>query len=162
MNVEPGDILLFRVGDDSTLLDRLIGWGQKVIGQAPSANAYCHATMVGPDVLHMYESRWPRFHNILIDWSEIGKRNAVEVYRIKAITPDRVIGMIKSAQSHLGEPYPLLDIVTLGYLQLGGACYCSESVWRDAENGAGVILCPFDKMEGPDDLAASPFLMRVS
>lgn len=162
MNVQPGDILLFRVGPGSSWLDRAIGWGQKLIGQAPTKTAYCHATMVGPDQAHMYESRWPRFHNPEIKWDDLLKRNPIEVYRIKDVTPQQVDGMMKSAATHLGEWYPLLDIFTFGKLQIGGVCYCSESVWRDALNGAGIRLCDFDSMESPDDIAASTLLVKVS
>jgi hypothetical protein len=162
VNVQAGDILLFRVGHESGVLDKLIGWGQKVARQAPSKEAYCHATMVGPDATHMYESRWPRFHNIPINLPELAKYTTPEAYRIKGITPDQILGMMKSAESHIGEWYPWLDILSFGKLQIGGACYCSESVWRDALNGAGIRLCDFDKMESPDDLAASPMLIRVT
>ena len=160
MEVKAGDILLFRVIPDSTLLDKLIGWGQNRLGEPRAKGNYCHAAMVGPDAGHIYEARWPRFHNVPIDASDLIKRNVVEVYRIRGITSDQITKMLASAQDHVGEFYDLAAIFTFGMIQLGGTIYCSQAVWRDAL-AAGIVLWPFEKLESPDDLANSENLEYI-
>ncbi len=160
MNVEPGDILLFRVTSRSPLLDRLIGWGQKVIKQAPSSAAYCHAALVGPDSGRLYEARWPKIHNIPIDWETLRKRNPIEVYRVKDIRPEQVSAVLRFAENRVGRRYDVPAILTFGIIQFGHATVCSQFVW-EAFTAADICLCPWEDLESPDDLATSHCLVRI-
>ena len=154
------DILLFRVGPKSTLLDRLIGWGQRVIHQAPTKLEYCHVAMIGPDPDSLFEARWPRIHNILLDMPDLQLHNPVEVYRLKGITQQQVNTVLEYAKHREGEWYNLTAILTFGAIQLGHSAVCSQYVW-ECFTAAGVCLCPYEDLESPDDIAGSDKLERV-
>lgn len=161
MDVKPGDLLLFRVSSSSNWLDKAIGWGQKIIHQAPTTAAYCHVAVVGPDPESMYEAVWPKVHNTSFDLKDIEKTLIVEAYRIKGVTPQEVSQVMKYCFSQVGEWYPVASIATFGIINFGYAPYCSMLAWR-AYLEAGRILCPDEKMVSPDDLAASSLLERVT
>lgn len=160
MNARPGDILLFRVAPYSSLLDKLIGWGQKKIGQAPTELAYCHVALVGPDPLSIIEARWPRIHSVLLDLLTLQKHNPVEIYRVKGITDAQVDMVIRYAREHIGEVYDLAAVFTLGLVQFGHSTVCSQFVW-EAFTAADILLCPYEDLTSPDDIAASPKLTRI-
>lgn len=159
--LEPGDILLSRVDRRSNWVSRLIAWGQKrIIHKAPPDADYCHAALVGPDALHLYEARWPKIRNIAIDWKDLTSHGAVEVYRVKDITPAQVDLVLKAAYARLGEWYDVLTILTFGTIQLGPASVCSQYIW-ECFTYADVVLCPWQNLESPDDLAVSTRLRLV-
>lgn len=159
-NLRSGDVLLFRVVESSNWLDRLIGWGQKIIHQAPSNATYCHAALIGSDASHIFEARWPKIHNVQMDWAKMSKRNKIEVYRVN-LTPEQVTKIMDYARLCLGRWYDFLAILTFGLLQLGSTAVCSQFVW-DCFTAAGVCLCPYESLESPDDLAASTLLEKVA
>lgn len=161
MNVAPGDLLLFRVSSSSNWLDKAIGWGQRVIHQAPTSAEYCHVAIVGPDKDHMYEAVWPRFHNTLIDLGKVQKNLIVEAYRVKQSTPEQVAKVMEFCNGLLGDKYPWISILTFGWLTIGHAPYCSQAAWR-AWMHADRILCQDESMVSPDDIAASDNLIRIS
>ena len=156
MDVQPGDLLLFRVTPGSTLLDKLIGWGQKRIHQAPTDAAYCHVAIVGPDAGSMYEAVAPKPHNIPIDWSKLTKRNTIDVFRVTGATPEQVAKVMAYCQKVVdaGTHYDWLAIATMGLVQLGRDCVCSQLAWQGWCDG-DVILCDWQDLESPDDVAAS-------
>lgn len=162
--IQPADILLFRVAKQSSTLDKLIGWGQKVIHQAPTLAEYCHAALVGPDYApgqpSMIEARWPRVHRIPLDIADLEKRNPVEVYRVKDMTPAQIEDVLGYAMEHVGVRYDMLAILTFGVLQLGNCDVCSQLDW-ESFTPAGIALCPFQGLLSPDDLAAAKGLIRI-
>lgn len=161
MNLQPGDLLLFRVSVSSNWLDRLIGWGQKVIHQAPTKVAYCHVAIVGPDAESIYEAVWPKVHNITFDLTKIQKNLIVEAYRVRDVTPEQVAKVMAYCQSQIGQWYSVTSIVTFGIIDIGHRPYCSLLAWR-AWLAADIILGPDESMVSPDDIAASTKLVRVS
>jgi hypothetical protein len=160
VNVQPADIVLYRVTGSSNWLDKLIGWGQRIIHQAPSKATYCHVAIVGPDTAHIYEARWPRIQNSLFDLSTIEKTLIVEVYRVKTMTPEQISGIMAAAHKRIGQRYDVLAILTFGILQIGPAAVCSQYVY-ECFLTANVVLCPWESLESPDDIAASALLERV-
>ena len=160
MIAQPGDILAFRVTAQSTLLDRMIGWGQKKIGQAPTTAAYCHAALVGSDADHMYEARWPRIHNVALDWGSLLERNTIDVFRATLMTPEQMARVMVYAKGRLGEWYDVAAILSFGLVQFGHAAVCSQYVW-ECFTAAGVCLCPYEDLESPDDIAGSLILTKI-
>lgn len=161
MGIQPGDVLLFRATSSSNLLDRLICWGQRIIHAAPSDADYFHVGIVGNDVNHFYQAVWPKIANTVLDCTTINKTTIIEVYRVKGITVGQVQAVMATAQSRVGEWYDVLAILTFGMIQLGHTAVCSQYVWQCFLN-AGLVLCPFEALESPDDIAASSLLQRVT
>lgn len=159
-DVLPGDLLLFRVSSSSNWLDKAIGWGQKVIHQAPTSDEYCHVAIVGPTPDCMYESAWPKIHNCPINLTSIQKNIILEVYRVKEATPEQIARVLAYCKSREGEWYPVISIATFGMINFGHAPYCSLLAWR-AWLDASVILGPDETMVSPDDIAASTKLTRI-
>lgn len=157
----PGDILLFRVSSSSNWLDKIIGWGQRVIHEAPTDAAYCHVALVGPDSSHMFEAKWPKIHNVPIDLKAIQKNIVLEVYRVKAITAQEVDQVMNFAQGRIGRRYDILAILTFGYVQIGPSAVCSQFVW-ESFTAAGLCLCPWRDLTSPDDIANSGLLEKVA
>jgi hypothetical protein len=160
MNVRPGDLLLFRVSSSSNWLDKLIGWGQKVIHQAPTKAAYCHVALVGFNPLTMYEAKFPTIRLSPINLTGIQKSLILEVYRIKTITSEQITQVIGMAHRRLGEHYDWLAILTLGLLQIGPAAVCSQYIY-ECFLSANIILCPWSSLESPDNIANSQLLERI-
>lgn len=151
--VQIGDIILYPVGPASRWLSKLVGWGQRVIGQEPAGRQYSHVAIVGPDTQHIYEAYWPRIRISPIDLSQ-------EFYHIKGITSEQVAQMMTYCQSQVGKRYDMVSILTLGLVHLGGTQVCSELAYHAAE-AAGIVLYPPEYFESPDDIAASAKIERV-
>ena len=161
MSWQPGDLLLFRVSSSSNWLDRLIGWGQRVIHAAPTDADYCHVAIIGPTADRMYQAAWPRIVNSALDCTTVNKTILLEAYRVKGITQGQIQSVLAAAQGRVGEHYDLLAILTFGILQLGKTAVCSQYAWQSFVD-AGIVLCPFESLESPDDIAASPIIQRVN
>ena len=159
IKLQPGDILLWRIGPSASWIDRLIGWGERKTGDINSAQVnYYHAGMVGPDALHYYESKPGGFRNTPIPspWPDY-----LEVKRfIIPLTPDELTKMWIQANSQLGTGYNYIGVLSAGFIEVAGKPFCSESVWRLCTFAARVI-CPWKKCLSPDDLEASSVLRTV-
>lgn len=160
--IQEGDIALFRVGKTSTILDRLIGKFQKLIGEdPPGVEEFCHAALVGPMANTLIEARWPKVKTGPLDLPDLLTRNPIDFYRVKDITPEQVQKVLAYAKSDIGQPYDLPAIFTFGKIQLGGHLVCSQYVWKWFLNGAGIELCKYSPLISPDDLAGSSITQLV-
>lgn len=153
--IQTGDFVLYPIGPASRWISRLVGMGQKMIGQAPTRRQYSHVAIVGPDAEHIFEAYYPRTRI-----SPIALKGN-EVYRIRNVTPTQVSQMMAYCQAHVGDRYDMLAILTLGFLQLGKTEVCSQLAY-DAGLAAGIVLFPPEYLESPDDIAASTLLIRVT
>jgi uncharacterized protein YycO len=154
---QAGDILLFLVTPQSGWLGKLIGWGQKIIGQAPTQVAYEHAALVsGPGWI--IEAYWPKVRKRAFDPSQYSN---VEVWRYQNLTPLQLNNILAYANTHIGEWYNVSALLTFGMVQFGHTVVCSQFVWQ-AFTAAWISLCPYETLESPDDLAASPLLVKCS
>jgi hypothetical protein len=165
LNVQAGDILCFRVGPKSSILDHLIGWGEKIIGQAPTKAEFCHVGILGgPSGTMIYEAIRPCVHVVPMDWPARLARNPIEVFRIKGITPAQINTMMGYAAAHVGDRYDTLSIYSFGLLGTPHSVVCSQYVWWCAR-AAGYTLCKMDPLDKnaptPDDIAASDFIERI-
>lgn len=158
--LQPGDILMWRVDPGAPLLDRLIGWGERMLKQSDSAKKnYYHVGFVGPNYRNVYQSKPPA-----ICCTEIPQPlpDNIEVYRlIVPPTPDQLKSIFTYANSQLGKWYNFLGVLTGGYVQIGSFQFCSQFTWI-AYSAAGIQLCPFEFLESPDDIAASDKLTKIT
>ena len=160
MILKPADILLWRVAPGAAWLPRLIGWAQdKLLHHPENAPDYYHVGMIAQDGISYYESIPPRVTKTDIDWP---LPDYVEVYRlIIPPTQDQLKKMFSYAESLQGKLYNVIGIISFGHIQIGDFPYCSQYVWRICTQ-ADILLCPWDELEGPDEIAASLKLMKVA
>lgn len=155
----PGDILMWRIAQGASLVPRLIGWAESKLGQGSKSRQYYHVGFVGPDNGHFYQSRPPKICNTPIPRP---LPDYVEVYRLKqppnAVELSRIFSY---AESQVGKWYNFIGVLTWGYLQVGDLPYCSQFTWQAYTHG-NILLCPWDKLESPDDIASSELLERIA
>jgi uncharacterized protein YycO len=152
--LELGDLVLYPVGPASRWLSRLVGWGQRAIGQAPTIKQYSHVAIVGPNTRNIYEAYWPFIRISPLDLKD------TEIYRINGLGAEQRTRMMAYCQSQVGKLYDMLAIVTFGMFQIGGTEVCSQLAYN-AGLAAGVVLYPPEALESPDDIAASTLLTRI-
>lgn len=157
--LQPGDILAWRITPEAKWFDRLIGWGERRIGEVNSQTVnYYHVGIVGVDPLHFYDSQPGG-----VDNRDLPKPlpDNVEVYRFKEpLTPDELLKMWTYANSQKGRGYNYLGVLTAGLVQVFGKPFCSELVWRIGTYAARFI-CPWQTCLSPDDIVASLYLTRI-
>lgn len=159
VQLQPGDILCWRVSSEASWYQRLIGWGERRLKQVNSDKYnYFHVGFVGPGVFHYYESKPPVICN-----SDVPDPlpSYIEVYRLKVpLTPTQLSKIWSYANSQLGKWYNFLGVLTGGFIQIGSIAFCSQFTWQ-AYTYAGIVLCPWESLESPDDIANSQILYRV-
>ena len=145
---------------DAPLLDRLIGWGERRLGEVGSDTAnYYHVSMVGVDPLHYYESKPGGVCNTPMPNP---LPPYIEVRRfINPLTDIQLKSMWAYANSQLGVGYNYIGVITGGLVEVLGKPFCSELVWRMGTY-AGVVVCPWKTCLSPDDIAASPLLAPIA
>lgn len=77
-----------------------------------------------------------------------------------ALTDDQLKKIFTYANSQVGKWYNLLGVLTGGYIQIGSFAFCSQFTWQ-SYTYAGIVLCPWETLESPDDIASSDLLTRV-
>jgi hypothetical protein len=159
IKVKPGDILMFKIAPGASWIDRLIGWGERRLGQTNSDKVnYYHVGFVGPGVFKFYQSKSPCICNSDMP---VPLPDHIEVYRLKVeLTDDQLKSIFTYANSQLGKWYNFLGVLTGGFIQIGNFSYCSQFTWQSFTY-AGIVLCPWESLESPDDIAASSLLERV-
>jgi uncharacterized protein YycO len=160
VNIQPSDILLWKVDAESSLVDRIVGWAERKSGQ-PSIDGtqFYHVGIIGPDALHYYDSAPGGIKNSIISaiWPD-----HLQVYRFKKpVTPDQQKLMWSYANSQIGVGYNWIGALTLGWIEVAGKPFCSEFVWRVCTY-AGIVICPWQTFLSPDDIAVSSMLRRVN
>jgi Permuted papain-like amidase enzyme, YaeF/YiiX, C92 family len=155
-----GDLLLFKVKASSSLTDKFIGWGQKVMGMAPTKAEYCHVALVAFDPEFVMEAKWPKTRISKIDWKEYHAKYDVQLFRVKNVTTRQRLDAIHWAEDHLNEWYDLPSFL-FGWIQFKHAVVCSTYVTK-AERAAKIYF----KTEKngfivPDQVAAQSLIWRV-
>ena len=161
IQLQPGDILAWRVGPGSSWVDRLIGWGEAKTGNGcANGNEYYHVAIVGPDASHYYESAPAGgVQNNLVP---VALPENVEVYRfIQPLTPDDLRHMWVYANAQLGKGYNYVGVLTAGFIQVAGKPFCSELVW-DICVSAQRVICNWGMCISPDEIVESNVLSRIS
>lgn len=126
------------------------------MGDERNKKAYSHVAIVATAGT-IIESRWPevRQSSFYPD-----NRLDVEIFRVQGINSDQIGSILDYAYHHIGELYNLTGFLTFGLVQLGHTAVCSQFVW-EAFTAAGIVLCPYETLTSPDDIANSPLLIRV-
>ena len=155
IQLKPGDILCWKAGPGARILDRLIAWGQRLLHQK---GQYYHVGFVGPGVLKFYQSKPPVICNVDVP---IPFPDNIEVYRLKVqLTDDQLKAIFTYANSQIGKWYNFLGVISFGIIQVGSFAFCSQFTWQ-TYTYAGIVLCPWETLESPDDIAASLLLERI-
>jgi len=155
ITLKPGDVLLYRVTPNSPWHDKLIAWGEKLMGKKFTKNSYCHVAMVDYDTDLILEAVWPKTHVVRFPGKS---KNPVEVYRVKDATPEQISKAIDWAHKNLGLWYNV-GLLFFGLFPSKHKVVCSTYV-DHAWDSAGLSLGD-GKLFSPDEVAASPMLERV-
>ena len=153
----PGDLLFWRVTPDAPLIDRMIGWGERRLGEVNSGTVnYYHVAIVGVDPLHYYESKPGGVCNTPVPNP---LPSYIEVRRLaEHLTDSQLHAMWIYANSQIGIGYNYIGVLTGGMVEVLGKPFCSELVWR-VLTYAGIVVCPWKTCLSPDDVAASSLLI---
>jgi hypothetical protein len=159
-DLQPGDLLLFKVKPASSILSKLIGWGQKVLGHAPTKAEYCHVALVAFDPTYLMEARWPKTRIWKIDWPTLNESYDIQLFRVKNTTTRQLLDAIHWAEDHLNEWYDVLELLD-GWIAIKHTYICSTFVC-EAWEAAGVdFRTGINDFVTPDEIAASNLIWRV-
>lgn len=158
-NLQPGDILLFRTMKNSPFHDKLIAFGEWLVGEKMTKHSYHHVAMVGVDT-QIFEAIWKgtMYH----PYAEVDKTGDIEVYRVKNATDIQIQEALEWASDNLGLKYDFVKLF-LGWAGLDQkhAEICSTFVGK-AWLAAGVQVAPKtkEKIYSPDDIAANKKVLK--
>lgn len=157
--IQPGDILMFRVDPGAPLLNRMIGWGERMLRQSNSEKKnYYHVAMVAADNRKMWSAQPP-----WLDEYDVPSPlpDYIEVYRpITPFTPDQLVKMFAYADSVRHTIYNFLGVLTGGYVQVGHFLFCSQFIWIMGSR-ADFYFCQYEFLESPDDIPTCPPLQYI-
>jgi hypothetical protein len=155
--LQPADVLCWRVMAGTSWFERLIGWGERRLGDQTGPAAFYHCAFVAQDTTKMYASKPPK-----IDLYPIPNSlpSYIEVHRLKVPPSSAQLQAIFAyAESRRGKWYPILGVLTAGWLS-GNLEFCSQYT-EDSFADGQIVLAPNIRFTTPDDIAASPLLLKV-
>ena len=159
MNLQPADLLLWRVDPSAGWFDRLVGWGESKLGlQGPGGYQYYHVAFVAPNPKNYYSSQPPTINKFICPdtWP-----TNVEQWRLNfQPSPRQLNSMFQYAESRRGKWYPFIAVATAGMLQIGGLECCSQYT-EDTFARGQIFLSPDLMFATPDGIASSPLLQRI-
>ena len=159
--IKPGDILLYKANEWSRFSSKFIEWGQRILGQAPSKENYCHVAMVDDDPTYVLEAKWPKTHRVKLDWIELSEHYDIEIWRVKGIKKDQIKKATAWARKNVGLFYDL-GLFLFGAFDFKKAEVCSTYVQK-AFQAAGIELSiegPGKKLTTPCEIAANEKIIR--
>jgi hypothetical protein len=159
-DLQPGDLLLFKVKPSSSLIDKFIGWGQKFMKMAPTKAEYCHVALVSFDPEFIMEARWPKTRIYKINWEEYHKKYEVQLFRVKNVTTRQRLDAIHWAEDHLGEWYDLPSFL-FGWIQFKHSEICSTYVTKAEKASKIYFKTEKNGFITPDQVAAQTLIWRV-
>ena len=159
MTLQPLDVLAWKIGPESSWVERLVGWGERWTRQANSGRVnYSHVAFVSRNINWMYSAQPPRTNLYPVPDTFL---SYIEVYRLKSVpNADQIRRICMYAQTRCGKWYPFLAVLTAGLVQIGGLEFCSELV-NDSFQWGDLVLVPHHTCVSPDDLVASAALTRI-
>jgi hypothetical protein len=157
--LQPLDILMWRIDPGASWIDRLIGWGERKTKQSNSEKVnYYHTGLVAQDSSQFYQAKPPR---VCVSPVPNPLPSYMEVYRLrKPASYEQFKEIYRYADSRLGNWYDFLGVLTAGFVQVGGLEFCSKYLNNSFDNG-GIVIVPAHLLISPDDIVASPKLVRV-
>ena len=150
--LKPCDILLFRTTHRSSLQDRFIVWGQRILYHIPKQARYCHVALVDKDTDLVLEAKWPKIKISTLEADTYKQRDQIEVYRVRGITNKQIEKTLDWAHEHVGEYYDVLLLLT-GFIDMKHSEICSTYVSK-AFKAAGLEIPYIHRENGlilPDD-----------
>jgi len=151
MILQPGDILLWRVVPGLPLYERFIGWSQlRVLKQkGVTGQQYYHCALVAANPKSYYSSQPPKIDKFVLPDP---LPSNVEVWRLnEPLDPLKLALVFQYAESRRGKWYPLLGVITAGWLQ-GNQEFCSQYL-EDSYAHYPVLLCNDIRFATPDGIA---------
>lgn len=154
--LKPGDILLFEVVPNSPWHDKLIAFGERVLGKQFTRSSYCHAALIDSDIDMMLEAVWPKTHIIPIK----SRKNKIQVFRIKHATKDQCLAAIKKAHKNLGLWYNVGKLC-FGLFPRKHEVICSTYVAISWKAGQVKLMHSGTKVFSPNEIASNPLVKYV-
>lgn len=160
--LKPCDVLLFRTTHKSSLIDRVIVWGQRTFYHAPLQARYCHVALVDQNTDFILEAKWPKVKQSSITDYTYKQKDQIEVYRIKNITDEQREKILNDAQEHIGEWYSI-SLFLFGWTTAKHSVVCSTYVSKSCK--AADLIIPYGsdnkKLILPDDYYKDVGLNRI-
>ncbi len=156
MKLRPGDILLFEVVPNSPWHDKLIAFGEKLLGKQFTRKSYCHAALIDTDTDLMLEAVWPKTHIIPIK----SRNNKIQVFRMENVTKEQCLKAVKQAHKDLGLWYNVGKLC-FGLFPRKHEVICSTYIaiaWKVTGKKFARIK---DNVFSPDEMAADPLIKYV-
>ena len=150
-DIQPCDVLLYPVMPQSTLLDKAIALGEKILGYSTPKGQYFHVG-IAADAEFTFEAVWPKTgHN------KISPNETVDVYRLKDFNVAKTTTILQWCAAHIGERYDLGSLL-FGWVREQHEFICTQFV-ANAFAAGGVNMFPNDNVRiAPDMIADSPLL----
>lgn len=157
MNIQPGDLLFYKVTPRSGWMSKLIAVVQMVRGEGSSGTSYSHVALSDFNSNYQLESTPPKTRRGLVDWAN----PSIEVWRIKNVSAAQVSNALGWAYTHLNKPYDFSQIL-LGWITWSNGYTCAEFV-KSAYDSTGVSLSPTaGRFVGPNELMNLDLLEKIS
>jgi len=156
IKLQPGDILLFEVVPNSPWHDKLIVFGEKLLGKQFTRSSYCHAALIDTDTDLMLEAVWPKTHIIPIK----SRNNKIQVFRIKNATKAQCLKAVAEAHKDLGLWYNVGKLF-FGLFPRKHEVICSTYVAISWKASKVQLAKRGDKVFSPDEIASNPLVKHV-
>ncbi len=154
--LRPGDILLFEVVSNSPWHDKLIAFGEKMLGKQFTRSSYCHAALIDSDTDMMLEAVWPKSHIIPIK----SRNNKIQVFRMKNATKAQCLKAVEKAHKNLGLWYNIGELF-FGLFPRKHEVICSIYVAISWKSVGFKMAKKGDKVFSPDEIASSMLVKHV-
>lgn len=140
---EIGDIILWQVTDKSPILSKAFAWWFTHFGQGgrPWLPSYSHSAVYNgfyDGSHHVYESTWPKTRLARIPNGDFNKYKLI-VFRPEKYSKLQRVEVISWCSRNTGQWYDLLEIISLGLINVPWWMACSEFV-KGAFKSANIHL----------------------
>lgn len=156
MKLKPGDILLFEVVPNSPWHDKLIAFGERLLGKQWTRASYCHAALIDEDTNLMLEAVWPKTHVLQIK----SRNNKIQVFRVKKATKAQCALAIAQARKDLGLWYNVGKLF-FGLFPHRHQVICSTYVSKAWKAAKVNLEKKRVKVFSPDEIASNPLVRHV-
>lgn len=154
--LKPGDILLFEVGPNSPWHDKLIAFGERLLGKQFTKSSYCHAALIDTDTDLMLEAVWPKTHVIPIK----ARNNKIQVFRVKKATKEQCLKAVAEAHKNLGLWYNVGKLF-FGLFPKKHEVICSTYVSISWKASKVTLVKKGTKVFSPDEIASNSLVRHI-
>jgi permuted papain-like amidase YaeF/Yiix C92 family enzyme len=157
MNLQPGDLILYRTTKNSPIHDKLISIGEGLLRRKFTPSNYCHVSMASNDTNLILEAVWPKTHVTKFDWNQ---PNELEIYRVKNATSEQIQTAINWAENHLDEWYDIPELFG-GWISFKHEQICSTYISKSWKNAKIYFKTGKNGFITPEGIATDPLVWRV-